>query len=271
MAGTRILGLVVLFVDDEQFGFINLVGDIDPGQIGRIARRYNIEMLERFESELGGSRPARRGAGQRGESPMSPTTRPATTRPAITLLLAAAALLSTGCFWAPTLDPIRHEIERTERYPVRSADPECASVACRWRWPAASPAPPWTTIRRRPRSPACCAHVKGVEIAVYEVERMSGSDRGRWVEELALLGDRRGWRLAARIETTTRSARFSTRRRRARSAVSTSSRSTTRTVLGPSQGPSRRGDRRCHRTAGPADSRRRGRSHSDEPQEASLR
>lgn len=53
MKGERIVGLTVLFVDEEnQLGFVNLAGEIDPAQIGRIGRRYDIDLLEEAQGEL---------------------------------------------------------------------------------------------------------------------------------------------------------------------------------------------------------------------------
>lgn len=53
MDGERIVGLTVLFVDDEdQLGFINLAGEIDPAQIGRIGRRFDIDLLEEAQAGI---------------------------------------------------------------------------------------------------------------------------------------------------------------------------------------------------------------------------
>jgi Domain of unknown function (DUF4252) len=53
MDGKRIVGLAVVFVDaDHQLGFINLAGEIDPAQIGRIGRRFDIQMLEDAQREI---------------------------------------------------------------------------------------------------------------------------------------------------------------------------------------------------------------------------
>jgi hypothetical protein len=48
--GDRILGLAVMFVDpaDGSAGFINVVGDITPEDVGRIGRTFDIDALERF-------------------------------------------------------------------------------------------------------------------------------------------------------------------------------------------------------------------------------
>lgn len=53
MDGKRIVGLAVVFVDDDnQLGFINLAGEIDPAEIGRIGRRFDIQMLEDAQREI---------------------------------------------------------------------------------------------------------------------------------------------------------------------------------------------------------------------------
>lgn len=45
--GSRIQGLTALFVSPEnQLGMINIAGEVDPEQIGRIARKLNIDVLE---------------------------------------------------------------------------------------------------------------------------------------------------------------------------------------------------------------------------------
>jgi hypothetical protein len=48
--GERILGLAVMFVDAAggSAGFINVVGDITPEDVGRIGRTFDIDALERF-------------------------------------------------------------------------------------------------------------------------------------------------------------------------------------------------------------------------------
>lgn len=48
--GERILGLAVMFVEpDGTAGFINVVGDITPEEVGRLGRTFNIDALERFD------------------------------------------------------------------------------------------------------------------------------------------------------------------------------------------------------------------------------
>lgn len=61
-AGNRIVGLTALFVDkDSQFGFINIAGEVDPAQIGRIGQRFNIQGLAvaegQIDSAAGGKKP----------------------------------------------------------------------------------------------------------------------------------------------------------------------------------------------------------------------
>lgn len=68
--GNRIVGLTALFFDDEeQFGFINVAGEIDPAQIGRIGRRLDIDVLEETQEELekgGGPREGDADTGREG-------------------------------------------------------------------------------------------------------------------------------------------------------------------------------------------------------------
>lgn len=48
--GERILGLAVLFVEPGgSAGFINVVGDVTPEEVGRLGRTFDIEALERFD------------------------------------------------------------------------------------------------------------------------------------------------------------------------------------------------------------------------------
>lgn len=53
MAGNRIVGLTALFIDKKnQLGIINLAGEIDPAQVGKIGQRFNIEALAGAEGSL---------------------------------------------------------------------------------------------------------------------------------------------------------------------------------------------------------------------------
>jgi hypothetical protein len=70
--GNRIVGLTALFFnDEEQFGFINVAGEIDPEQIGRIGRRLDIDVLEEAHAEL-----EKRGTGQEAEPEPPPAEAP---------------------------------------------------------------------------------------------------------------------------------------------------------------------------------------------------
>ncbi len=60
--GERILGLAVMFIEPGgSAGFINVVGDVTPEEVGRLGRTFDIEALERFE-----------GADREGEKPGEP-------------------------------------------------------------------------------------------------------------------------------------------------------------------------------------------------------
>lgn len=45
-AEKAIAGLVALFVDEDQTGVVNIVGDFDPVQLGRLGRRLHIDPLQ---------------------------------------------------------------------------------------------------------------------------------------------------------------------------------------------------------------------------------
>jgi len=52
--GSTISGLSVMFIDpDGSAGFINIVGDVSPEELGRLGRTFHIEPLERMQSEIG--------------------------------------------------------------------------------------------------------------------------------------------------------------------------------------------------------------------------
>jgi hypothetical protein len=49
----KIAGLAAMFVDgNDSAGFINIVGDVDPGQVARIGRQLNIRALEVMDEAL---------------------------------------------------------------------------------------------------------------------------------------------------------------------------------------------------------------------------
>jgi hypothetical protein len=43
-------------------------------------------------------------------------------------------------------------------------------------------------------------HVKGVEVAVYELDDVEPHNLARWSQEVARIGERRGWQVAARFQ-----------------------------------------------------------------------
>ncbi len=58
MQGNQIYGLTVMFLqkEDDNFGLINLAGEIDPAQLGRIGQRFEIDVLEQAQRQLGTER-----------------------------------------------------------------------------------------------------------------------------------------------------------------------------------------------------------------------
>ena len=54
MRGNQIHGLTVMFLQeqDNNFGFINMAGEIDPAQLGRIGQQFNIDVLESAQRQL---------------------------------------------------------------------------------------------------------------------------------------------------------------------------------------------------------------------------
>jgi hypothetical protein len=51
--GDRISGLSVMFLEpDGSAGFINIVGDVSPAELGRLGRTFDIEPLRNLEGEL---------------------------------------------------------------------------------------------------------------------------------------------------------------------------------------------------------------------------
>lgn len=53
-AGSRVLGLMAVFIESGEDGsaaFINIVGDVDPADIGRLGRSLDLEPLERLGRE----------------------------------------------------------------------------------------------------------------------------------------------------------------------------------------------------------------------------
>jgi|GEM_PF-1476558 len=56
--GDRISGLAVMFIEpDGSAGFINIVGEVSPEELGRLGRTFDIEPLEQMGRELGDGAP----------------------------------------------------------------------------------------------------------------------------------------------------------------------------------------------------------------------
>lgn len=52
--GDRISGLSVMFLEpDGSAGFINIVGDVSPAELGRLGRTFDIEPLQELDREMG--------------------------------------------------------------------------------------------------------------------------------------------------------------------------------------------------------------------------
>ncbi len=52
MRGDRIAGLTALFRDTTQLGLVNIVGDLDPVQIGRIGQRLGLDPLQQLGESM---------------------------------------------------------------------------------------------------------------------------------------------------------------------------------------------------------------------------
>lgn len=72
--GERILGLAVMFVEPGgSAGFINVVGDITPEEVGRLGRTFKIDALDRFDEDDLAAPPADdAGDGEQGQQEERP-------------------------------------------------------------------------------------------------------------------------------------------------------------------------------------------------------
>ncbi len=119
------------------------------------------------------------------------------------LFVLGLALASSGClFWAPTLDPMRHEVARA--LPSVEVRPEVQVHLGRLSMAIAR-----SIIRaggehegddEARQTAELMSHLSGVEVAVYEVEGLRPGLRQEWSEAVSRLADRRGWRVAARFQ-----------------------------------------------------------------------
>jgi hypothetical protein len=112
----------------------------------------------------------------------------------------ALAGLSGGCvFWAPSLDPLRHELEAA--VPRAHVDPGIQLRLGRLSLGLARSIVRAGAEDEEERQVAdLLRHVKGVEVAVYEVEPLEPHEMARWRRQLDSIGERRGWQVAARFE-----------------------------------------------------------------------
>lgn len=120
------------------------------------------------------------------------------------LALLGLALGSSGClFWAPTLDPMRHEVARS--LPAVEIRPQIQIHLGRLSMAIAR-----SIVRAGAehegdedalRTAALLRHLSGVEVAVYEVEGLDAGLKEGWSRQISRMADRRGWRVAARTET----------------------------------------------------------------------
>jgi hypothetical protein len=124
--------------------------------------------------------------------------------PALRLLVVLClALASAGCvFWAPTLDPMRHEVARS--LPAVEIRPEIQvnlgrlSMAIAKRIVRAGA--DHEKDEEALRVASLLRHVSGVEVAIYEVEGLRSGLKESWSKQVSRMADRRGWRVAARTE-----------------------------------------------------------------------
>lgn len=114
--------------------------------------------------------------------------------------LAALAMVASGCFLsAPTLDPLRRELEHT--VPRAQVD-----AGIQVHFGRLSMALARSIVRAAAEDEeerqvaALLSHVNGVEVAVYQVEPLEPHQVARWRRQIDEIGERRGWTLAARFQ-----------------------------------------------------------------------
>lgn len=116
------------------------------------------------------------------------------------LVVLCLALAASGCvLWAPTLDPMRHEVARS--LPAVEIRPEIQLRLGRLSMAIARSIVRATTEEDEDREAlALLSHLSGVEVAIYEVEGLRSGLKESWSKQVSRMADRRGWRVAARTE-----------------------------------------------------------------------
>lgn len=119
------------------------------------------------------------------------------------LVVLCVALAANGCvLWAPTLDPMRHEVARS--LPAVEIRPEIQLHLGRLSMALARSIVRAGAEHEKDedalRVAALLRHVSGVEVAIYEVEGLRSGLKEGWSKQVSRMADRRGWRVAARTE-----------------------------------------------------------------------
>lgn len=118
---------------------------------------------------------------------------------ALTTACAALALTLGGCvFIAPSLEPIRYDM--VEATPTADLDSVVKVRLGRLSLGLAKSIARAAADEEDKEVLDLLRHLKGVEVAVYDIQSASAGSVALWAERLEAVGDRRGWRLAARFQ-----------------------------------------------------------------------
>lgn len=117
---------------------------------------------------------------------------------ALATLAATALLLSSCVLGAPTLEPVRHEIERD--LPEARFEPETRFHLGRISLALGRAIAQVAVDDEEGRQAVeLLRHIKGVEIAVYTVKDLGPEARPTWPASVERLGRRNGWETVARF------------------------------------------------------------------------